>query len=144
MQQFLYINWNPDLFAFQIGSWGLRWYSICWFIGLASAFFIVKWLYNHQNITFQERVYGKEKTKINVFEPLFRCTLRTLHFLSARILPHKFRTHNRDASTYSPHAQRQLEIHRLRRIGKPRRHHRTHDSPVALLPQVQSETMDRS
>ena len=71
MQQFLYINWNPDLFAFQIGSWGLRWYSICWFIGLASAFFIVKWLYNHQNITFQERVYGKEKTKINVFEPLF-------------------------------------------------------------------------
>lgn len=71
MQQFLYINWNPDLFAFQIGSWGLRWYSICWFIGLASAFFIVKWLYNHQNITFQERVYGKEETKINVFEPLF-------------------------------------------------------------------------
>jgi phosphatidylglycerol:prolipoprotein diacylglycerol transferase len=71
MEHFLYIIWNPDLFLFHIGSWGVRWYSLCWLIGLASAFFIVKWLFDDQKITFQERVYGKEKTKINVFDPLF-------------------------------------------------------------------------
>jgi hypothetical protein len=45
-----YIIWNPDLFAFKIGSFGVRWYSICWGIGLVLAFFIVKRLYKEQKI----------------------------------------------------------------------------------------------
>jgi phosphatidylglycerol:prolipoprotein diacylglycerol transferase len=45
-----YIVWNPDLFMFHIGSRGVRWYSVCWLIGLAAAYFIVKWLYKDQKI----------------------------------------------------------------------------------------------
>lgn len=54
-----YINWNPDLFAIQLGSFGIRWYSLMWLIGLASGYLIVKRLYKEQN-------YPNEK-----FEPLF-------------------------------------------------------------------------
>ena len=42
---FLYILWNPSL---TIGPF--RWYSLCWLIGLALAFFVVKKLYNEQKI----------------------------------------------------------------------------------------------
>lgn len=50
-----YIVWNPDLTA--IGS--VRWYSLCWLIGLLLAYLIVKKLYKQQNI------------KNELFEPLF-------------------------------------------------------------------------
>lgn len=54
-----YILWNPDTTAFQIGSFGLRWYSLCWLIGLVLAYFIVKWLYRDQRLKDED------------FEPLF-------------------------------------------------------------------------
>ena len=54
-----YIHWNPDLMAFQIGSFGVRWYGLCWLIGLALAYIIVKKLYKDQHI------------KEELFEPLF-------------------------------------------------------------------------
>ena len=54
-----YIHWNPDLMAFQIGSFGVRWYGLCWLIGLALAYIIVKRLYKDQHI------------KEELFEPLF-------------------------------------------------------------------------
>ncbi len=54
-----YILWNPDLIAVHLGTGGLRWYSLCWLVGLAGAYLVVRWLYNHQGI-------AKEK-----FEPLF-------------------------------------------------------------------------
>ncbi len=50
-----YIVWNPDLKAF----FGLRWYSLCWLVGLALAYAIVRWLYKRQKIA------------DNLFEPLF-------------------------------------------------------------------------
>ena len=50
-----YIVWNPDLTAFA----GIRWYSLCWLIGLAAAYIIVKMLYKQQKI------------KEELFEPLF-------------------------------------------------------------------------
>ncbi len=50
-----YIVWNPDLKAF----FGLRWYSLCWLLGLALAYAIVRWLYKRQKIA------------DNLFEPLF-------------------------------------------------------------------------
>lgn len=47
---FSYIVWNPSEVAFHIGSFSVRWYSLCWLIGLAAAFFIVKYLYKHQKL----------------------------------------------------------------------------------------------
>ena len=55
----LYILWNPDLEIFRIGNFASRWYSTCWLIGLALAYFIVKWLYKDQ------------KVKDTYFDPLF-------------------------------------------------------------------------
>lgn len=55
----LYILWNPDLEIFRIGNFAIRWYSTCWLIGLALAYFIMKWLYKDQ------------KVKDAYFDPLF-------------------------------------------------------------------------
>lgn len=38
---FAFIHWNPNPVAFSIGDFGLRWYSLCWVIGLLSATWIV-------------------------------------------------------------------------------------------------------
>ena len=54
-----YINWNPDEIICHLGPIALRWYSTCWLIGLALAFFIVKKLYRDQKI------------KDELFDPLF-------------------------------------------------------------------------
>ena len=55
MQELMYIYWNPDIYAFG----GIRWYSLCWMLGLWAAFMIVGRLYKHQ---------GKSDKE---FEPLF-------------------------------------------------------------------------
>ncbi|MCM1078748.1 MAG: prolipoprotein diacylglyceryl transferase [Bacteroidales bacterium] len=55
----LFINWNPDLIAFHLGPISIRWYSLCWIIGLLGAYLCVRRLYIQQK-------YGEEK-----FEPLF-------------------------------------------------------------------------
>lgn len=54
-----YILWNPDLVAFHIGSFSVRWYSICWCLALLSGYIIVQRLYRHQKI------------KDELFDPLF-------------------------------------------------------------------------
>jgi len=49
-----YITWNPGL------SFGpFRWYSLCWLIGLALAYLVVK------------RLYKEQKIKDELFDPLF-------------------------------------------------------------------------
>ncbi len=58
-QLFQYITWNPDLTAISLGFINIRWYSLCWLIGLAGGYFMVQWLFKHQKI-------AQEK-----FEPLF-------------------------------------------------------------------------
>lgn len=50
-----YIYWDPNLLAFGL----VRWYSLCWLIGLLLAYLIVKNLYKQQGI------------KAELFEPLF-------------------------------------------------------------------------
>ena len=50
----LFIIWNPSL---SIGPF--RWYSLCWLIGLALAYFVVK------------RLYKEQKIKDEWFDPLF-------------------------------------------------------------------------
>lgn len=51
--------WNPSIVAFHLGSVEIRWYGICWCIGLALAYIVVYKLYKKQSIP-QEK-----------FDPLF-------------------------------------------------------------------------
>ena len=44
------ITWNPDLIAFQLGPIAVRWYALCWVLGLIAAYFVVYWLYRRQRI----------------------------------------------------------------------------------------------
>ena len=55
----LFIHWNPDVMAFTIGSFGVRWYSLCWCIGLLSVFLLEQRLFKEQGIPDEK------------FEPLF-------------------------------------------------------------------------
>ena len=55
----LFIHWNPDVVAFTIGSFSVRWYSLCWCIGLLSVFLLEQKLFKEQGI-------ADEK-----FDPLF-------------------------------------------------------------------------
>ena len=59
MDSLLYILWNPDLVAFRIGTFSIRWYALCWMLGLLAAYLIVKRLYKEQGI------------KPELFDPLF-------------------------------------------------------------------------
>ncbi|MDE6807274.1 MAG: prolipoprotein diacylglyceryl transferase [Prevotella sp.] len=54
-----YITWNPSAEAFSLGPLSLRWYSLCWGVGLMLAYLMVRWLYIHQKIAYEK------------FEPLF-------------------------------------------------------------------------
>ena len=54
MNELLYIVWNPSL---SIGPF--RWYSLCWLIGLALAYMMVR------------RLYKEQKIIDELFEPLF-------------------------------------------------------------------------
>ena len=54
-----YILWNPDVEAFHILGLSIRWYSLCWLIGLLLAYFIV------------QRLYKQQKIKDELFDPLF-------------------------------------------------------------------------
>ena len=58
MNELMYIIWNPQE-TFSLGFIHLRWYSMCWLIGLISAYFVVRWLYKDQ------------KVKDELFDPLF-------------------------------------------------------------------------
>mgnify|MGYP002623194054 CR=1 FL=1 len=59
MNTLLYIVWNPSEEAFRLGSFGIRWYSLCWLIGLVLAYFLVK------------KLYKEQKIKDEYFDPLF-------------------------------------------------------------------------
>lgn len=59
MYDTLFIYWQPSEVAFHVGSFAIRWYSLCWLIGLALGFFLMKWLYRKHR-------YADEK-----FDPLF-------------------------------------------------------------------------
>ncbi len=55
----LYIDWNPGIEAFHLGPFSMRWYALCWLIGLLSAYFIVR------------KLYKEQKIKDELFDPLF-------------------------------------------------------------------------
>ena len=69
-----FIHWHPSL---TLGP--LRWYSLCWLIGLALAYFIVRKLFKEQKIDERTIVKNGKKETVNVFDPLFiYCFLRIL------------------------------------------------------------------
>ena len=54
-----YIIWNPNLEVFHLGAFSVRWYGLCWLVGFALAFFLVR------------RLYKEQKIKDELFDPLF-------------------------------------------------------------------------
>ena len=46
-----YILWNPDLVALHLGPLAVRWYALCWLVGLLAGYFIVKRLYRRQGLS---------------------------------------------------------------------------------------------
>ena len=59
MNNLLYIAWQPEEVFFHLGPIPVRWYGMCWLIGLALGYFMMQWLYKRHK-------YPAEK-----FEPLF-------------------------------------------------------------------------
>ena len=59
MNNLLYIAWQPEEVFFHLGPIPVRWYGMCWLIGLALGYFMMQWLYKRHK-------YPTEK-----FEPLF-------------------------------------------------------------------------
>lgn len=57
--ELLYVDWNPSIEAFHIGSFGVRWYALCWMMGLLSVYLLERHLYKKQGVP-------EEK-----FDPLF-------------------------------------------------------------------------
>lgn len=54
-----YIVWAPNEIALHIGSFGIRWYSLCWLVGLFLGYLLMKQLYKQQKMTDEQ------------FDPLF-------------------------------------------------------------------------
>lgn len=51
--------WHPDETALRIGGFAIHWYSLCWLMGLITAYYIVK------------KLYKEQKLRNELFEPLF-------------------------------------------------------------------------
>ncbi len=56
---YLYITWNPDVVALDLGFFAIRWYSLFWCIGLVSVYLLMHKLFRQQKL-------GEEQ-----FEPMF-------------------------------------------------------------------------
>ena len=54
-----YILWNPDVVAFSLGPLEVRWYSLCWCLGLFAVYQLMHYLFKEQKL-------GEDK-----FEPMF-------------------------------------------------------------------------
>ena len=59
MNIFGYILWNPDVVAFSLGPVEVRWYSLCWCLGLLAVYHLMHYLFKEQKL-------GEDK-----FEPMF-------------------------------------------------------------------------
>ena len=62
----LFINWNPDT---NLGP--IHYYSLCWLIGLALAYYTARYLFYDQKIAVRTVVKNGKKVEENIFDPLF-------------------------------------------------------------------------
>lgn len=51
MNNLIYILWNPDIVAFHLGPLEIRWYSLCWVIGMVAVYQLMHHLYREQKIS---------------------------------------------------------------------------------------------
>ena len=68
---FNYIQWSPRLEALSLGPFSIRWYSLCWLVGLALAYFIVRKLFYEQDIAIRKKKVKGKWEEENLFDPLF-------------------------------------------------------------------------
>lgn len=59
MDTALFITWHPDVVAIDLGFFAIRWYSLCWALGLMGVYLLMHHIYREQKLS-------EEK-----FEPLF-------------------------------------------------------------------------
>ncbi len=55
----LFVYWNPDVVAFCVGNFDIRWYSLCWVAGLLAVYVL------------EQRLYREQRVPDETFEPLF-------------------------------------------------------------------------
>jgi prolipoprotein diacylglyceryl transferase len=51
MFSLLFIDWNPDVVAFHLGPFAVRWYSLCWCVGLLSVYLLMHRMFREQKLT---------------------------------------------------------------------------------------------
>ncbi|MCF0199300.1 MAG: prolipoprotein diacylglyceryl transferase [Bacteroidaceae bacterium] len=54
-----FITWNPDVIAFSIGPLDVRWYGLCWIVGLMLVYML------------EHRLYKEQRIPEEQFDPLF-------------------------------------------------------------------------
>ena len=59
LNNLLYIAWQPNEYLVRFGSMGIRWYGMCWLVGFAVAYFLMRWLFK------------RHKIPVEKFEPMF-------------------------------------------------------------------------
>jgi len=69
LSPFLAIDWQPSVDAFSLGPFTVRWYALCWIVGILLAYFVVKFVYARQGI---DPVVGKKGEEVSTgkFDPL--------------------------------------------------------------------------
>ena len=73
-----YIVWNPDLEAFRLGPFSIRWYGLMWVTGIIVAYYVVRQLMWVTGIIVAyyvvRQLYKEQKIKDEIFDPLiFYC-----------------------------------------------------------------------
>ena len=59
MGEMLSIIWNPDVVAIDLGFIAIRWYSLCWALGLLAVYILMHRLFRQQRLSEEQ------------FEPMF-------------------------------------------------------------------------
>lgn len=69
----LFIDWQPSVEAFSIGPVSVRWYALCWVLGIMFGWFFVRWMYRQEQIDPAPDKHGKLQPT-GKFDPLlFYC-----------------------------------------------------------------------
>ena len=62
MGEMLSIIWNPDVVAIDLGFIAIRWYSLCWALGLLAVYILMHRLFRQQRLS-EESVYRRSQQR---------------------------------------------------------------------------------